>query len=287
MGPVAGTRALLLLPLAWIGHPMMSTLQKGNVQLVVVALALLAMALFEGRRRAAGALLLAYATVSKLYPGMLVFYMRARRQWRAASWTAAMGLALVALTLWDSGWAPFFAFQEHMPKLLSGEAFPALRNPGPMAINISVPGLVLKSRLFGMPGTGFGAMKIVGWIFTAVVLWAAYRAARRPLREDEKPLVWIAVLILATLRSPFLPQAYGVVHSLWALTLLAATYPATVRTIFLAVLAVVTLNLYWPVDGAMDHRLRATLNTLLPQAATVLIVVLALRRRTGPEPSTL
>jgi hypothetical protein len=287
MGPEAGTRALLLLPLAWVGHGMLNTLQKGNVQVVVVALALLAMVLFERRRWAGGALLLAYAIVSKLHPGMLVFYLLVRRQWRPVAWTAAMGVVLVAISLWDGGLTPFIAFLDHLPKLLSGEAFPALRNPGPVSINTSVPGLVFKAKLFGVPGMGFPAAKIVGWIFTAVILWATYSAARRTLREDEKPLVWIAILILATLRSPFLPQAYGVVPSLWALTLLGATYPATARTIVLVVLAAVSLNLHWALDAGMDHRVRAALSTLLPQAATILVAVLALRRRTGPEPSTL
>ena len=198
-----------------------------------------------------------------------------------------MGLALVALTLWGSGWGPFFAFQEHLPKLLSGEAFPALRNPGPVAVNVSVPGLVLKARLFGMPGTGFGAMRIAGWIFTVIVLWATYRAARRPVRDDEKPLVWLAVLILATLRSPFLPQTYGVLPALWALTLLAATYAPTARTLAFVVLGVVACNAHWPLDWPMDPRLRATVNMLLPQAATIALAILALRRRIGPEPSTL
>lgn len=287
LGPLTGTRALLLLPLAWVGHAMLNTLQKGNVQVVVVALAMLAMALFEARRRAGGALLLAYATVSKLYPGMLVFYMMARREWRAAAWTAAMGLALTIITLWDAGMPPFVSFLDHMPKLLSGEAFPALRNPGPMSINMSVPGLVFKAKLFGVPGMGFTASKIVGWLFTVVVLWAAYAAARRTLREDEKPLVWMGILILATLRSPFLPQAYGVVPSLWAVTLLAATHAPTTRTLMLSIVAAVALNVHWPVDSPMDPRVRAILNTALPQLATVIIAVLLLRRRTGPEPSTL
>ena len=287
MGPVAGPRALLLLPLAWVGYSMSDTFQKGNVQLVVVSLSMLAMVLFERRRWAGGALLLAYAIVSKLYPGMLVFYMLARRQWRAVAWTAAMGIAMVGLSLWDGGLRPFVSFLEHMPKLLSGEAFPALRNPGPMSINISVPGLVFKAKLFDVPGMGFTASKVVGWAFTVVVLWATYAASRRALREDEKPLVWIGILILATLRSPFLPQSYGVLPALWALTLVAATYVPSARTLTLLVVGVVAMNVFWPVDSPMDPRLRAVFNTALPQLATVVVCVLALRRRTGPEPSTL
>jgi hypothetical protein len=54
-----------------------------------------------------------------------------------------------------------------------------------------------------------------------------------------------------------------------------------------ALLGVVALNVHWPIDGPMDPRVRAALNTALPQLATIAAAVLALRRRTGPEPSTL
>jgi len=285
LGPSVGTRALLLLPIFWVGA-MMNTLQKGNIQPVVIALAMLAMVLFERSRWAAGGALLAYAIVSKLYPGMLGVYLLSRRQWRAAAWTAAMSLALVVSTLVDVGMPPFAAFLHHLPGLLSGEAFPAFRNAGAKAINLSIPGLVFKAGLFGVPGMGFGASKIVGWIFTAVIVWVTVRAARRPPSEGEKPLVWLAILILATLRSPFLPQTYGVLPALWMVTLLAATYRPTARTLALVVLAMAALNIHWPLDWAMDPRLRAIVYGV-PQALTIALAVMGLRRRLSAEGDTL
>jgi hypothetical protein len=47
--------------------------------------------------------------------------------------------------------------------------------------------------------------------------------ARFALRQSDRrfdPLVWLAILILATLRSPFLP-GYGAFPSLWLVTLVA------------------------------------------------------------------
>ena len=67
------------------------TLQAGNVQLLSSAPRRWRMLLFERRRHAAGGLLLAYAIVSKLFPGVLVLYLLLRRDWRAVGWTAAMG----------------------------------------------------------------------------------------------------------------------------------------------------------------------------------------------------
>jgi hypothetical protein len=284
LGPAAGMRALLLAPIVWASLPSLSAMQKGNVQAMVIAAAMLAMVLFEKRRWAAGGALLAFVTLSKLYPGLLLVYLLARRQWRALAWTAACGAAFLLVSLADTGWAPYAAFVQHLPGLVGGEAFPAFRNPAATAINYSIPGLVFKAKLFGVPGMSFASAKIVGWAYTlvaaAVTAWAGLRA----LRKDEQPLIWMAILILATLRSPFLPQAYAAIPPLWLLTLLAATLPSTARRLTLTLLAAVALNIYWPTDWAIDPRWLAIL-TSIPQTATVALAVVAFRRR--PEPGAI
>jgi len=277
LGPKVGTRALLLTPLVWVALPTMSFLQKGNVQGVVIALSMLAMVLFERRRWAAGGALLAFATVSKLFPGMLLVYLVACRQWRALAWTGAFSLAFALAALVDVGWLPYAAFVAHLPGLVGGEAFPAFRVPAAVAINFSVPGLVFKLKLFGVPGMSFGAAKIVGWAYTIIAIAATIIAGRRAGHDHEKPLVWMAILILATLRSPFLPQAYAAFPPLWLLTLLAATYAPTARTLSLMLLGWLSLGVYWPLDWPMDPRLLAVI-ILVPQAATVALAVLSLRR---------
>jgi len=99
----------------------------------------------------------------------------------------------------------------------------------------------------------------------------------------------MAILVLATLRSPFLPQAYAALPPLWLLTLFAATSAPAAKTLGLTLLAWLVFNLFWPLDWPMDPRLLA-LVTGLPQALTVLMAVLALRRglesagRTAPRP---
>ena len=159
LGPVAGTRALLWSPLVWAADITLSTLQIGNVQPMVIALAMLAMVLIDQRRHAAGGALLAFVTVSKLFPGLLVVYLLVRREWRALAWTTALSAALVAVSLLDTGWAPYRAFLRPSPGLLGGEAFPAFRNPGAIAKNYSVPGMAFKPALFGLAGLSFGAAK--------------------------------------------------------------------------------------------------------------------------------
>lgn len=274
LGPVAGTRALLLSPLVWAAEMTIGTLQVGNIQPVVIALAVLAMLLIERRRDAAGGALLAFITVSKLFPGLLLIYLIVRRRWRALAWTAGVSIALVLVSLLDTGWEPYRAFVHHLPGLLSGEAFPAFRNPNAIAKNYSVPGMVFKLGLFGVPGMAFGAAKIVGWIYTLVAVAVTVVVARRTLDREQQVLAWLAILILATLRSPFLP-GYAVWPPLWLLTILAARTTPTARTMGVVLLAWVGLNVAVPQAG-LDPRL-ATLIILIPQAVIVALTVLALR----------
>ncbi len=282
VGSTVGTRALLLSPLIWAAVPTVSTLQKGNVQGMIIGASMIAMVLFERRRFAVGGLLLGFATVSKLYPGLLIVYLLARRQWSAAIWTTAMGFAFCALTFADLGWPPFANFLEHLPRLVGGEAFPAFRNPAAIAINLSIPGIAFKLKLFGVPGMGFGAAKILGWILTPIALAATVLAARRTLSAVEKPLVWLAILILATLRSPFLPVSYAVFPALWLLTLLSATRAPSARTLVWTLVGWALLDVYWPVDWRIDPRVLA-IATLAPQLVMIALAVLALRRRQRAE----
>ena len=215
-----GTPAVWLTPWVLVSPSIVGTLQAGNVHLLFIAAAVAAMLLFERQRHAAGGAVLAYAIVSKLFPGVLLFYLLLRRDWRAVGWTAAWSVALAALTLADVGTVPFAAFLDHLPKLLSGEAFPAFRIAPAIAVNESIPGLVFKVGLLGGPSLGFGALRIVGWVYTLVVVGLTAWLALRPARRGREPLVWIVILILATMRSPFLPM-YGTFPSLWLATLIA------------------------------------------------------------------
>jgi hypothetical protein len=216
-----GTHSLWLAPLVFVPLGVITTIQGGNAQLFFVVLAMLGMLAFDRRQPAAGGLLLAYAIVGKMFPGLLLVYLAVRREWRAVAWTAGWSIVLTLVTLADVGWAPFAAFLDHLPRLLSGEAFPMLQLAGPSDISLSVPGLVLKLQRFGGPALGFGALHIAGWIYSAVILVATVRLASRPIAPRLAPLAWLVVLGLATLRAPFLP-GYGVFQAVWIATILLA-----------------------------------------------------------------
>jgi hypothetical protein len=199
-----------------------------------------------------------------------------RKQWSALAWTAAMGLVYLLVSLADVGVAPYVAFMKHLPGLMGGEAFPALKNPGPMAINLSIPGLIFKLKLFGVPGMGFAAAKVVGWIYTAIALWMTVLLARRARSDQDKVMVFLAVMILATLRSPFLPIAYGVFPALWLLTILAAPINATVKSLVGTLAVWLSLAVFAPLDWLPPHVLAVL--TLLPQSMMIALTFVVLGR---------
>jgi alpha-1,2-mannosyltransferase len=276
-----GTSSLWLTPFVLLPPAMIITTILGNVQLAIIAASMLAMVLFERGRHAAGGALLAYAIVSKLYPGLLVFYLLLRRDWRAVGWTAAISIAIVAVTMVDFGVGPYLTFVSHLPELLGGEAFAAFRNPNGIAINESIPGLAFKLQLFGVPNMGFTASKILGWIYTVIVLVLVVRLARRPVADGREPLVWLVIIILATMRSPFLPT-YAPFPSLWLATLLAALTWGRSRLFTMSVVLWCVLTFTLGTGGAPP--VVNAIWTFMHTIAAFVLVAMAMRVAAAPVP---
>ena len=135
------------------------------------------MLLFERRRPAAGGALLAYAIVSKLFPGVLVLYLLLRRDWRALGWTAAIGSALALATVADAGAAPLAAFADHLPRSEWRGLSAASRCSGDLRVIDS--GDCVQGRPPRRARDGIRCAQIVGWTFTLVVVgmtaWLALR----------------------------------------------------------------------------------------------------------------
>jgi hypothetical protein len=182
---------------------------------------MVALLAFERRWYAVGGLLLAFAIVGKMFPGILLLYLALRGDWRAVGWTAGWAAALVLVTIADVGWTPFPFFLAHLPKLLSGEAFPMLRQTITTANNMSMPGLVLKLAAFGGPVVPFEAIKYAGWVYTIVVVGLTVQLARRPVSDRYAPLAWLTILGVTAFRSPFLPT-YGMFPGAWLAAMLFA-----------------------------------------------------------------
>ena len=273
----AATRALLLAPFVIGSFVTLNTMQKGNVQLAVIAVSMIAMVLVERKHAASGGALLACVTVAKLYPGLLVVYLLVRKEWRALAWTGAVAALVLAVTVIDVGWQPFEAFRQQFSRLLSGEAFPAFRNPAAVAINHSIPGLVFKLKLFGIPGMGFDTARIVGTVYMVLAVALTVVLARRTPREGQSPFVWLVILILATMRSPFLPQSYAPFPAIWLLTLLFAAAPPEHRRLSYFLAGFLALGIFVPTDSGVDPRLVAIVSAI-PHALTVALAVFVFHR---------
>src|SRR5262249_19930148 len=120
---------------------------------------------------------------------------------------------------------------------------------------------------------GFGAAKVVGWIYTVVAVAVTILMARR---GRGGPVAWITVLVLATLRSPFLPNAYAAIAPLWLMTLLGAETDARGRVLAWIGGAWLTLEYVWPVDWPLDPGVASAINAV-PMAVIIALVVLGVR----------
>jgi hypothetical protein len=220
----------LLAVAVWSSLPVMFSLQWGQVHGLVVSAAVGAMLAFERRRPVLGGALLAAAAVTKLFPGILVIRLLARRQYRGAAWTIAWCAAFVVLGMVVLGLAPYRAFIEYqVPRLQSGQAFAfALNDPLAIAANESIHAIPSKLRSLGVhvPASYASIGPVLTAIYVAAVVAIAAFAGEEPTRR-ARAAGWLALLVLTSLLSPFAPNLYATVPMLWLLTLLA---PGVVRS---------------------------------------------------------
>lgn len=215
-------RVLLLAPLFFGSLPVLLTLQIGNFHLATGVLSVVAMVALDRGRRASGGALLALAVLSKISPGLLGVGLLAQRRLGDVAWVAGFGALILALAALGFGTNPIVSFLTYaLPRLESGAAFPFLDTESGLVTNLSPFGIPFKLRYLGLwTGNPWRLGPWIGRGYTVVVLTVALAAARRTGDARHRAMVWMALLVLAALRSPFCP-AYAALGLLWATTLLA------------------------------------------------------------------
>src|SRR6266702_4372149 len=230
IGETIGAFALLG-GLAVLSTPtVLYSLQMGNFQSTGVALGAVALVLLLTNRIKTGAPILAYVALSKIFPGVLVLYLLLARRWRAVAWTAASGVALLVLTFAVFGTRPFGDFVHYeLPAISDGGAFPQSERPNVAASNQSIYGLTVRLRLLGASWldqpVGLKVASVYGLIVLALAALAGWKG--RIDLSNPAGRMWLvqtglALMSLASFRSPFVGGGYGLVATLWLLTLLAA-----------------------------------------------------------------
>jgi hypothetical protein len=142
LGGKAGSRFVLMAPLLYVSLSSQLTLHIGNFQTAAIALAMIAAVAMARGRQALGAGILSFVVLAKLFPGVVLIALAARRQWRPLVLTLVGMAGWIGLALLVFGPAPFRAFLTfQVPRVATGEAFPQLAVPFARAINHAVQGL--------------------------------------------------------------------------------------------------------------------------------------------------
>lgn len=228
VGGTAGTRGHWMLPLVLSAFPVLHCLQYGQFHLAAVAVAIAAMLAFESGRARTGGVLLSVATLSKLFPGVLLLVLAAQRRWRAVGYTLLAGVVLTLATLVVFGTTPFEAFASyHVPRLRSGtafafgEAWPEVRDLI-LAANQGVYGLVLKLRALGVPfadnQSASNLNTLYAAVLAAVALWLGRRGGQ--VSREARALSWLALIGLASLMSTGAFADYVPCTAIWLLSLI-------------------------------------------------------------------
>ena len=207
-----------------------ATFQQGNFQITAVPLAVVAFVLLMIGRFAFGGALLAWAALAKIFPGILVIPLITGRRWRPVAWVAAMGALLLVLSLFTQGATVFRAFvHTSLPEISSGAAFPQTESPLYSRVNWSAYGQTVRARQLGASWftqrRGLLAAEFYGLAVVILAVWAGWRARLDLATVDGRlrlAMLAVAIVSLASLRSPFVGALYGLIATLWLMALLAA-----------------------------------------------------------------
>ncbi len=301
IGGLSGMLALLLAPVLWLAPTTRVTLQIGNFQPTAFALSMLAMIAFERRHAARGGLMLGFSSVSKVYPGILGVLLVADRRWTSVLWTIGWATMFVIGTLLWMGSGPFIDFFNYqLPRIQSGAAFSWIEAPDMAPVNFGIHGLMIKLRVLGVPWTSAASASLAASLYGVLLLAVAAIAASRlgRMRAAETNLewlrlrqaqVWLGLLNLASFRSPFVPDAYALIGTLWLLTLLAAE--GHWRTTGRLVLAVAGAATFVVLDGgvlSVPVPSWIVMGSLVVQMGTIALnLVVAIAPGRGPRPQAM
>src|SRR5262245_1993658 len=205
LGGVAERRMWLLTPLFAAHAVVRVTLQVGNFHLAAVALCLLCWVALERRRDGLTGALLAAATLAKIFPGLLGVLLLVQRRWRAVGLTALAAAAICALSVAVLGtevWREFLFY--HLSRVQSGEALRFMAaSTREIAFNLAPFGIPFQLGALGLEGWGWSQSRLFGNVYTALLLMLAVLAGRNEGSPRHRLTVWLAILLLASLRSPY------------------------------------------------------------------------------------
>ncbi len=233
-GAFRSQNRLLVFPILLCAPTVHMALQTGNVHLLIIAISILAMIAFEEDHHIAGGALMSFAIVSKIWPAILVAHLAIQRRWKPIFWCAVTGIIYVLAGMFFFGLEPYWDYITYeLPRIFSGKSFYFMSWFQKAIIrNMSIFGISHKLHALGLLSSKPTLISpVLAWTFTMfiglIVIVTSLRRGIGTHGDDSSRLarvqLWLALLTLAQLRSPFLPWFYGVVSTLWLLVLLAGS----------------------------------------------------------------
>ena len=266
----AGRWTPVVLAVAAVAQPLQSNFQHLNINVVLLALVVLAIADLERGREMRAALWIGVATALKGYPGAILLYFLARGRWRplVAGVTAAVGLTFLVVV--PAGLAGAAIVPGYVHLALTAQSTQALAGQ-------SIGGLV--ARLGGNVATAV-ILDLLAVAGVAAVLWRG-RASSEPTYQVGMTAV-LAVLLAPLDRLHY----YVLAFPAWTDTF-SRPAPPRGRAVWFTALAVGALL----TSGMLSH-FRGPLPTVLWTVrqntynfgALILLIVLVARRVALPQP---
>lgn len=233
VGGIQGITVMWAIPIIWLTPPFLLTLQIANPQFTTLAAAMVGMVWLSSRRPIAGSALVAGAILCKVFPAVLLAYLVGLRRWRSIGLVLGWCALFSLVTLICFGTAPFRDYLHALPQIMRGDVTANWTADLALApSNQSVYGATRKLVALGLgfvtPRIESAVQSVYGVAIMGFALIAAV-VARRKGGDRQSSLrhviVWLALLNLASFRSPFLPDGYAYVGTLWLGTLLFASIP--------------------------------------------------------------
>jgi len=177
--------------------------------------------------------------------------------------------------------------------LINGEAFWfAFEYLKPLMENSSIVGISYKLEKLGVLSNPALISKILVWLFTGLIFFVLYMLRfKRDVKNvaddsDEQILtarlslvkIWFVLLILAQMRSPFLPGVYGNFAVLWLLALLIPNTNVQWWKILLLIIFWFMLAMILPLPWGPTNLSLELVWTLIVTMTTLLICTITVVR---------
>ena len=264
----AGRWTPVVLAVAAVAQPLQSSFQHLNINIVLLALVVLAIADLEQGREMRAALWIGVATALKGYPGVILFYFLVRGRWRPLVAGVAAGLTFLIMV--PAGLAG--------PAIVSGYVHLALTAQSTQALaGQSIGGLV--TRLGGSVATAV-ILDLLAVAGVAAVLWRG-RASSEPTYEVGMSAV-LAVLLAPLNRLHY----YVLAFPAWTDTFRRPAPPRG-RAVWLTALALgALLTSGWlsQYRGPLPAVLWTVRQNTYNFGALILLIVLVAQRVAPPQP---